>query len=169
MADFDPEEWFCVIKISDLEWACERGLNFNCSFGSVFRVQHQVAVNVQNHQNTIGVEIVLRVSQELCEHMVAKEDIDNIVPMLQGLFEAVKCFVLSKDDCRCIEAFQLALGEGHIDISIINSRIGKCQSSIQIVDFQAVLSNTGDGIMNSGELSDRHLSFSKIHLFVACN
>jgi len=165
--DCDAEELACRSEIRDLVFFRKPGLDFNRSFGSVFRVQHRDVVDVQKHQNTISAEMEVGVGQGLCELEREQEGVNIVVPKSWCLFEAVKCFLQSNNDRRCVEAFWPAFRQHHINIIVIDLRIEKSSNHIEMIDVPAMLSDQGDEISKNGEFSDRAISFSEVRLFVA--
>jgi len=109
--------------------------------------------------------IAIGVSQGLCEKKREQEGVTIVVPKSRCLFEASNCFLQSTNNPWCIEVFQPAFAQGHIHINVSNLRIEKCSDDIEMINLPAMFSNPTDGILNSGEHSDRDISFSKIHFF----
>jgi len=169
VVDFDVEELACRPEIRNLVFFRKPGLDFDRCFGSVCWVQHRDVVDVQKHQNTIAVEIEVGVGQGLCELESEQQCVNIVVPKWWCLFEAVKCFLELNNDCRCLEALRPAFGQRHTAIVIIDLRIEKSSDDIQTINVPARLCDQGDKILKSGEFSDRGISFSDVHLFVALN
>jgi len=78
--DFDAQELACRAEIGDLVFFREPSLDFDRSFGSVFRVQHRDIVDIHKHQNTIAAELEVGVRQGLFELEREQEGVDIIVP-----------------------------------------------------------------------------------------
>jgi len=56
-----------------------------------------------------------------------------------------------------------------MDIIIIDLGVEKGSDHIQMIGVPSIFSDQGDEIPTSGEFSDRGISFSEVHLFVAFN
>jgi hypothetical protein len=91
--DFDAEELSCQADIGDVVFFREPGLDFDRSYGGIFRLQHCDVIDEQKNQNTITAEIEVGVGKELFEFKREQEGVNIVVPKSWCLFEAVMCFL----------------------------------------------------------------------------
>jgi hypothetical protein len=167
--DFDSEELAYRGEIGDVVFFRGRGLDFDRSCGSVFRVQHGDVVDIQKHQNKIAVETEVRVCQGLFELEREQEGVNIVGPKWWCLFDTVKCVLESNTDRGCVETFWPSFGQGYIDIIIIDLGMERGSDHIHMIDVPAIFSEQGDEIPKGGEISDTGIGFFKVRLLVAFN
>lgn len=81
--------------------------------------------------------------------------------------EAVSCFLSWNNDHHLIVSFQGRLGQGLIDIVVINLQSEKSSNHIQMIIVPTRLSEVADEVPRRGEATDRGTSCSEMFLLIA--
>jgi hypothetical protein len=85
------------------------------------------------------------------------------------MFDVVKYFLWWNNDRRVVDAICPSLGQGDIDIIVIDLRIEKSSENLHMIDVPTMFSDQSDEIPKVDEFSDSGMSFYEIHLLIAVN